>query len=148
MYSMNLKYSLLFFVTLFLTSCDTRQGMFADNENGNYLTYNKLDNSFTSVTDGDTILHVEDHTGDPDLGFFNNRWHMFFDDGEHLHYNIGYAATSAEEFPYGWKLENDIYGPYNPDQGQTWDDDNENGNNFGTGDADFALEDHTLYMFT
>ena len=73
---------------------------------------------------------------------------MFFDDGEHLHYNIGYAATKAESFPYGWKLENDIYGPYIPDQGQTWDNDNKEGNDFGTGDADIAIEGNTLYLFT
>jgi hypothetical protein len=73
---------------------------------------------------------------------------MFFDDGVHLHYNIGYAVTSADKFPYGWQLENDIYGPYNPDQGQSWDNDTEQGNNFGTGDADIALEKNTIYMFT
>jgi len=118
------------------------------NENGNYLTYNKLDESLTKVVKGDTVLHVGDHTGDPDVGFFNNSWHMFFDDGEHLHYNIGYAETTAEKFPYGWNLQNDIYGPYIPDQGQTWDNDNKEGNDFGTGDADIAIEGNTLYMFT
>ncbi len=121
---------------------------FLFNENGDYLTYNQLDKNLTDVIKGDTVLHVGDHTGDPDIGFFNNQWHMFFDDGEHLHYNIGYAVTSAERFPYGWQLENDIYGPYNPDQGQTWDNDNKEGNDFGTGDADIALEDNTLYLFT
>ncbi len=121
---------------------------FLFNENGDYLTYNQLDKSLTNVVLGDTILHVGDHTGDPDIGFFNNQWHMFFDDGAHLHYNIGYAVTSAESFPYGWKLENDIYGPYNPDQGQTWDNDNKAGNDFGTGDADIAIENNTLYLFT
>lgn len=121
---------------------------FLFNENGDYLTYNRLDENMTQVVEGDTVLHVGDHTGDPDIGFFNNQWHMFFDDGEHLHYNIGYAVTHAEDFPYGWELTNDIYGPYKPDQGQTWDDDNKAGNDFGTGDADIALENTTLYMFT
>ena len=117
------------------------------NESGESLTYNRLA-TLTQVDRGDQILNVGDHTGDADLGFFNNQWHMFFDDGPHLHYNIGYAVTRAEDFPYGWKLENDIYGPYNPDQGQQWDDDTESGNRFGTGDADFALEGYTLYLFT
>lgn len=118
------------------------------NENGSYLTYNRLNDNLTRVVEGDTVLNVGDHTGDADLGFFNNQWHMFFDDGVHLHYNIGYAVTSADKFPYGWQLENDIYGPYNPDQGQSWDNDTEEGNNFGTGDADIALEKNTIYMFT
>lgn len=121
---------------------------FLFNENGDYLTYNQLDEKMTRVVRGDTVLHVGDHTGDPDIGFFNNQWHMFFDDGAHLHYNIGYAVTKAESFPYGWTLENDIYGPYNPDQGQTWDNDNPAGNDFGTGDADIAIENNTLYLFT
>lgn len=124
------------------------QDFFLFNENGDYLTYNQLDESLTNVIKGDTVLHVGDHTGDPDIGFFNNQWHMFFDDGAHLHYNIGYAVTSPEGFPYGWKLENDIYGPYNPNQGQTWDNDNKEGNDFGTGDADIAIENNTIYLFT
>ena len=45
-------------------------------------------------------------------------------------------------------MKNDIYGPYIPDQGQVWDNDNKAGNNFGTGDADIALEGNTLYLFT
>ena len=118
------------------------------NEDQQFLNYNQLNDDFTSVVKGDPVLDVGDHTGDADLAFFNNQWHMFFDDGEHLHYNIGYASTSAEEFPHGWKLENDIYGPYIPDQGQLWDNDTKDGNDFGTGDADIAVEGNTLYMFT
>ena len=37
---------------------------FLFNENGNYLTFNQLDESMTRVTNGDTVLHVGDHTGD------------------------------------------------------------------------------------
>ncbi|MDZ7721257.1 MAG: hypothetical protein U5R06_00150 [candidate division KSB1 bacterium] len=117
------------------------------NETGESLTFNRMQ-SLTRVDKGEKILDVGDHTGDADLGYFNNRWHMFFDDGAHLHYNIGYAVTRAEDFPYGWQLQNDIYGPFNPDQGQRWDDDTDKGNRFGTGDADFAVEDYTLYLFT
>jgi|GEM_PF-2512427 len=117
------------------------------NESGESLTFNRLEN-FTKVVEDDEVLFVGDHTGDADLGFFNNRWHMFFDDGPHLHYNIGYAMTTAEAFPYGWHIENDVYGPYIPDQGQQWDNDTDDGNRFGTGDADFAVEGNTLYIFT
>lgn len=118
------------------------------NESDNELNYNKLNEDFTSIVEGATVLEVGDHTGDADLGFFNNQWHMFFDDGPHLHYNIGHASTTPEEFPFGWVKENDIYGPHNPEQGQKWDDDTKDGNDFGTGDADIALEGNTLYMFT
>lgn len=128
--------------------CYDGMHFFLFNEKNNYLTFNRLNRDYTSVVEGDTILNVGDHTGDPDLGFFNNLWHMFFDDGEHLHYHIGYAKTTPENFPYGWELENDIYGPYNPDQGQNWDNDNKEGNDFGTGDADFAIQDNTLFLFT
>jgi len=121
---------------------------FLFNEDNSKLNYNKLSPDLVNVFGGETVLDVGDHTGDADLGFFNNQWHMFFDDGPHLHYNIGYANTTAEEFPKGWKLENDIYGPHNPEQGQLWDDDTPDGNEFGTGDADIALEGTTLYMFT
>jgi len=118
------------------------------NESGERLNYNRLSADFTRIDDGGTVLDVEDHTGDADLAYFNNQWHMFFDDGQHLHYNIGHAVTSPEEFPFGWIKENDIYGPHNPEQGQRWDDDTKDGNDFGTGDADIALEGNTLYMFT
>ncbi|MCP4414794.1 MAG: T9SS type A sorting domain-containing protein, partial [Gammaproteobacteria bacterium] len=118
------------------------------NEDGNALNYNKLSFDFTNIVEGQSVLDVGDHTGDADLGFFNNQWHMFFDDGPHLHYNIGNASTTPEEFPFGWIKENDIYGPHNPEQGQRWDDDTKEGNDFGTGDADIAIEGNTLYMFT
>lgn len=94
----------------------------------------------------DVAIDVNDHTGDADLAYFNNRWHMFMDDGEHFHYNLAYAWTTGEEFPYGWRLSNDVFGPHKPEQGQRWDDDNEQGNGFGTGDADIALDGNTLYM--
>jgi len=124
------------------------QDYYLFNESNNELNYNRLNADFTSVIEGDTVLNVGDHTGDADVAFFNNQWHMFFDDGPHLHYNIGYAFTTAEAFPYGWNLENDIYGPHIPEQGQVWDDDTEDGNLFGTGDADIALEGTSLYLFT
>jgi hypothetical protein len=93
-----------------------------------------------------TLLNVGDHTGDPDLIFMNNRWHMFFDDAPHFHYQIGYASAKPGDFPAGWIMNNKIFGPHNPEQGQTWDDDGLDGNNFGTGDPDVALEGNTLYM--
>mgnify|MGYP000367845419 CR=1 FL=1 len=92
------------------------------------------------------VLDVGGHTGDADVNFFNNRWHMFFDTNPHAHYRIGYAWTTPSEFPRGWRVTHRIYGPQNPEQGQTWDDDTPDGNNFGTGDADVALEGNTLYL--
>lgn len=86
------------------------------------------------------------HTGDADASFFNNAWHLFFDDAPHQEYTIGYAHTAPSAFPRGWRLQNDIYGPRMPDQGQTWDEPTAEGNNFGTGDPDLALEGTTLYL--
>ncbi|MFP4501334.1 MAG: ThuA domain-containing protein [Candidatus Hydrogenedentota bacterium] len=92
------------------------------------------------------VLHLGSHTGDPDVAFFNNRWHMFYDDGPHAHYAIGYAWTTPQEFPRNWRLVRKVYGPHNPEQGQLWDDDTPEGNEFGTGDADMAVEDGFLYL--
>jgi hypothetical protein len=117
-------------------------------ENGNTISHCFLNIDSLKGYNNQDVLDVGDHTGDADLGFFNNRWHMFVDDGVHLHYKISYASTSPTEFPYGWELVPEIYGPHNPEQGQTWDDDNKSGNNFGTGDADIAVEWNTLYLFT
>lgn len=91
-------------------------------------------------------LEVGDHTGDADLSYFNNAWHLFFDDAPHRDYTIGYARTTPSAFPEGWHLTNDIFGPRMPDQGQTWDEPTAQGNNFGTGDPDLAVEGTTLYM--
>lgn len=91
-------------------------------------------------------LEVGGHTGDADVSFFNNRWHMFFDDHPHGRYKLGYAWTTPEKFPRGWRLTHHVYGPRNPDQGQQWDEPDGSGNNFGTGDADVALEGDTLYL--
>lgn len=93
-----------------------------------------------------TVLEVGGHTGDADVSFFNNRWHMFFDENPHAHYRIGYAWTTPSEFPRGWRLTHRIYGPHRPEQEQKWDDDTEEGNQFGTGDADVALDGTTLYL--
>lgn len=92
------------------------------------------------------VLDVGDHTGDADAAFFNNAWHLFFDDGPHLDYEIGYAQTTPAAFPEGWQLTNDVFGPRRPDQGQAWDDPGADGNGFGTGDADIAVEGSTLYL--
>jgi hypothetical protein len=92
------------------------------------------------------ILEVGNHTGDADVAFFNNRWHIFVDEGPHRKYKLSYASASPEDFPHRWDLQKLIFGPYNPDQNQVWDNDNPEGNNFGTGDADVALEGSTLYM--
>jgi hypothetical protein len=92
------------------------------------------------------VLGVGDHTGDADPVFFNNAWHMFFDDAPHRHYQIGYAIAQPSNFPTIWELTNDIFGPHNPDQGHVWDDDTPAGNDFGTGDPDVAIEGTTLYM--
>jgi hypothetical protein len=94
----------------------------------------------------ETVLDAGNHTGDPDLVFFNNRWHIFYDDSAHAHYRIGYASATIEDFPGGWVAQKRIFGPHRPDQGQLWDDDVPEGNNFGTGDADVAIEGSTLYM--
>ena len=115
-------------------------------ENHHLLMHAELDVKNLRAIKNESVLDVHDHTGDADCIFFNNQWHLFFDDGPHLHYRLGHAVTSADGFPYKWKLENDFFGPHNPEQGQRWDDDDEQGNRFGTGDADLALEDLTLYM--
>lgn len=94
----------------------------------------------------DPVLEVGDHTGDADVAFFNNQWHMFVDDGAHQHYKLSYAATSAELFPLGWHLLPEVLGPHQPEQGQLWDDDTPEGNHFGTGDADVVLDGHTVYL--
>lgn len=124
------------------------QDFYLFNEANRIVNYNRLASDMLSVIEGGAALDVGDHTGDCDVAFFNNAWHMFMDDGIHLHYQIAYAFTTAESFPLGWELYNKIYGPHNPEQGQTWDDDTPEGNEFGTGDADIALEGTTLYMFT
>ena len=92
------------------------------------------------------VLDAGGHTGDADVNFFNNRWHVFFDDDPHGHYQLGYAWTTPSEFPYGWRVTHHVYGPHNPEQGQVWDDDTEEGNRFGSGDADVAVEGTTLYL--
>jgi len=117
-------------------------------ENGNTISHCYLDIDSLKGSENKDVLNVGDHTGDADVAFFNNQWHMFVDDGIHLKYKISYASTSPDSFPYGWKLFPEIYGPHKPEEGQIWDDDNEDGNRFGTGDADIALEGNTLYLFT
>ena len=91
-------------------------------------------------------LKVGSLTGDPDIAYFNNRWHLFFNVGEKNHHSIAHASTSSEEFPYGWRLQKTILTPTGGKQEQAWDDDNDRGNNFGVGGADVAIEKHTLYM--
>lgn len=91
-------------------------------------------------------LQVGGHTGDPDPTFFNNAWHVFYDDAPHQEYTIGYARTAPSAFPKGWHLTHDIYGPRTPDEGQAWDEPTRDGNDFGTGDPDVAIEGTTLYM--
>ena len=115
-------------------------------EDGNKLQFATAKDPLGQWTAHGVALDVGDHTGDADLCYFNNTWHMFFDDGLHLDYSLGYAQTSPEQFPEGWQLENDVFGPKNPDQGQQWDEPGQSGNNFGTGDADIAVEGQTLYM--
>jgi len=116
------------------------------NEDGNNLQYLSATDPLGEWTSHGLALEVGDHTGDADLSYFNNAWHMFFDDGVHFDYKIGYASTTPEEFPLGWKLQNDVFGPRKPDQGQQWDEPGDEGNNFGTGDADLAVEDDILYI--
>ena len=128
-------------------------GMCFDGER--YYLFNEYSSGirFCSATDplGQWTPHgvafsIGSHCGDADVSFFNNRWHMTFDDAPHRRYQIGYASTTPSQFPKGWKLQRKIFGPHNPDQGQRWDDATGRGNKFGTGDADLALEGTTLYM--
>jgi hypothetical protein len=91
------------------------------------------------------VLREAGHTGDVDVAFFNNRWHMFFDDLAENAYSIGYAWTKPSQFPRGWRITPKIIGPHNP-PGQLWDDATPEGNDFGTGDADVVLQDQTLYL--
>lgn len=117
-------------------------------ENAHTISHSVLDLDSMQALYNRNVLDVGDHTGDADVSYFNNQWHMFMDDGIHLHYKISYAAAEPDSFPYGWQLYPEIYGPHNPEQGQQWDDDNPKGNDFGTGDADIALEGNTIYLFT
>ncbi len=116
------------------------------NENSPYIVHMVGDDPFGKWTVTGNVLEVGGHTGDADVSFFNNRWHMFFDDDPHGHYKLGYAWTTPEEFPNGWRMTHHVYGPHNPEQNQTWDNDTDQGNQFGTGDADVALAGKTLYL--
>lgn len=118
------------------------------NENGEKLRLCTAETGLGPWNCDRDILDAKDHTGDADFDFFNNRWHMFFDNNPHTQYTLGYASTSAESFPDGWQndLHTDMFGPKKPDQGQAWDEWGSGGNSFGTGDCDFALEDMTLYI--
>lgn len=115
-------------------------------EDGNRLQHLSATDPLGAWTTHGVALEVGDHTGDADVSFFNNAWHLFFDDAPHRDYTIGYARAAPSDFPEGWQLTNDIYGPQRPDQGQSWDEPTAEGNNFGTGDADLALEGTTLYL--
>ena len=116
------------------------------NEDDHKITYCKSQNPLGPYEPLGEAFDVGGHTGDADVSYFNNAWHMTFDDGPHAHYQIGYATTTAEKFPLGWVQSNQFFGPHLPEQGQQCDDDTEEGNAFGTGDADLALEGTTLYM--
>lgn len=114
-------------------------------ERSSFISYCKLVEDRCSTNEN--VLEVGGHTGDADVVFFNNRWHMFIDTNPHADYRVGYATTAPSAFPKGWKLRSKhVLGPYNPDQGQVWDDPTPEGNAFGTGDADVALEGTTLYL--
>lgn len=115
-------------------------------EDGTRLQHLSASDPLAAWTAHGVALEVGDHTGDADASFFNNGWHLFFDDAPHQDYTIGYAHTDPSAFPEGWRLQNDIYGPRMPDQGQAWDEPTPEGNNFGTGDPDLALEGSTLYL--
>jgi hypothetical protein len=115
------------------------------NENSPTIAHMVSDDPLETWEYTGAALDVGGHTGDADVSFFNNRWHMFFDDDPHNDYRLGYAWTTPEKFPKGWQLTHHIYGPHNPEQNQQWDNP-ENGNNFGTGDADVAVEGDTLYL--
>jgi len=115
-------------------------------EDGERLQYLSTTTPRGPWTPHGVALDVGDHTGDADVNYFNNAWHLFFDDGPHRTYKIGYARTAPSDFPRGWRLTNDVYGPRTPDQGQAWDEPRRRGNRFGAGDADVAVEGHTLYL--
>lgn len=125
-----------------------RYHLFNEYEYGPMISHCYYDPATNTAFDNSVVADVGDHSGDPDVVFFNNQWHMFMDDGEHLHYSIAYGITEPDYFPKGWKVVPNIYGPYNPDNKEKYDDDNDEGNRFGTGDADVIIEDNTLYMFT
>ena len=91
-------------------------------------------------------LEVGEPVSDIEVAYFNNRWHMFFNLGEENHYRIAYASTTAEAFPFGWKMENTVLSPTGGKQDQKWDDDSTLGNNYGIGGADVVIEDHALYL--
>ncbi len=115
-------------------------------ETGETITHCRADDPLGKWKATGSVVDAGGHTGDADVSFFNNRWHMFFDDAPHRHYQLGYAWTTPSEFPRGWRITHHIYGPHNPEQKQKWDNDTKAGNRFGTGDADVAVEGRTLYL--
>jgi hypothetical protein len=121
--------------------CTDGERFYLFNEDGNWITCCSAANPLGPWKDEGRVLDVGRHTGDADLLFFNNRWHMVFDDGPHRRYLIGHGWTTPEEFPRGWRLESQFFGPK-----QAWEQPTEDGNRFGTGDGDLALDDDTLYM--
>ncbi len=126
--------------------CYDGERFYLFNEFENGIKYCSAKDPLGDWTPNGITFDIGSHSGDADVSFFNNRWHMFYDDNPHLHYMIGYASTTPSLFPNGWELNRKIFSPHNPEQGQLWDDDTEEGNKFGTGDADIALEGSTLYM--
>lgn len=115
-------------------------------EDGNRLQYLSASNPMGAWTSHGIALDVGAHTGDADLSFFNNAWHLFFDYAPSEEYTVGYAGVNPSSFPEGWSRPHKVFGPRMPDQGQAWDEPTSSGNNAGTGDPDLALEGSTLYM--
>jgi hypothetical protein len=112
-------------------------------EDRNYIRHCLLDIGNNRCISSDIVLDVKTETGDPDVVFFNNRWHMFIDARRQpdRKYEIGYAWTTPSDFPYGWRLHHrTIFGPDSLTPEQRLESDY-------TGDPDVALEDETLYLF-
>jgi hypothetical protein len=115
-------------------------------EDGDRLRYLSASNPVNTWTSHGVALNVGARTGDADLSFFNNAWHLFFDYAVGEEYAIGYAGVNPSSFPEGWAQSNKVFGASMPDQGQVWDEPTSGGNGVGTGDPDLALEGSTLYM--
>jgi hypothetical protein len=110
-------------------------------EDGNLIRHSLVDIQRNRCANCDIVMDIGTHTGDPDIVFFNNRWHMFMDVEINDEYQIGYASTTPSDFPYGWRFHSDtIFGPDDLSEAQRKE-------RSYTGDPDVALEGETLYLF-
>lgn len=93
----------------------------------------------------ETVMTLDKHTGDTSLLNLGQNLHLFLDYGPHKNYSIGHAETGRISFPKGWNFTGKSITPYT--WNQTWNNPAQQGNDFGVGDADVAVENNTVYLF-